>query len=92
MAGVQSLVWELISHNTSLYTTAKEERKEGRKGSSYCGAMTSVVSLERCSPWDTDLIPGLAQWVKDQVLQQQQLRSQVWLRSDLWPRNSICLR
>lgn len=35
---------------------------------------------------DTDLIPGLAQWVKDLAWPQLQL----WLGSDSWPRNSVC--
>ena len=34
--------------------------------------------------------PGPAQWVKDPLLPQPQLRSRLWLRSDPWPRNSIC--
>ena len=36
--------------------------------------------------WDTDKIPGLAQWVKDPGLLQLQLGS------DPWPGNSMCHR
>ena len=46
-----------------------------------------VASLER---WDTGLIPGPAQWVRDPVLLQLQHRSQLWLGFDPWPGNSIC--
>ena len=42
--------------------------------------------------WDTDSSPCPAQWVKDLVLLQLQLRSQLWLRSDPWPGNSMSLR
>lgn len=47
--------------------------KKIRSGSSHCGTVELVVSLE-C--WDTDLIPAPAQWVKDPML------LQLWLRSD----------
>ena len=40
--------------------------------------------------WKKDLIPGLAQWVKDMALLQLWLRLQLQLGSDSWPRNSIC--
>ena len=46
------------------------------------------MSLES---WDTGLIPGWAQWVKDLGLPQLWFRSPLWLRSDPWPWNSICL-
>ena len=40
--------------------------------------------------WDADLIPGLAQGVKDPQLPQLPLQSKLQLRSDHpWPRNSI---
>ena len=55
---------------------------------SFCsGAMGSEASWER---WDSGSIPTLAQWVKDLVLSQLQLRSQLQLGSDPWPRHSIC--
>ena len=43
--------------------------------------------------WDTGLIPGPAEWVKDlELLQLQlQLRYQLWLGCDPWTGNSICL-
>ena len=44
--------------------------------------MGSVISWE-CR--DAGLIPDLAQWVKDPVLLQLWLRSQLPLRSDPWP-------
>ena len=50
-------------------------------------ATESVASLE-C--WDAGSIPSLAQWVKDVVLPQLQLRSQLQLGSDPWSRNFIC--
>ena len=34
-----------------------------------------------------DLIPGLAQWIKDPLLLQLWYRSQLQLRLDPWPRN-----
>ena len=49
--------------------------------------MGLAVSWEH---WDTGLIPGLMQWVKDPVLPQLWLRLQLQLGSDPWPRNSIC--
>ena len=43
--------------------------------------------------WDAGLTPALEQWVKDLVLLQVQLGSQLQLRSQLhMPGNSICLR
>ena len=57
--------------------------------SSYC------VAMESAAPWehlDGGSIPGLTQWVKDFVLLQLQLRSQLWLRSDPWLGSSICHR
>ena len=42
--------------------------------------------------WDAGLIPSLAQWVKDLVLPQLQLRLQPQLRCDPWPGNSIHCR
>ena len=40
---------------------------------------------------DAGSIPSLvAWWVKDLVLPQLQLRSQLWLRSDPWLGNSLC--
>ena len=41
--------------------------------------------------WDTGLISGLAQRVKDPLLPQRQRKSQLWLRTDPWSRNSIRL-
>ena len=55
--------------------------------SSCGGKMGSVLSWKL---WDTGLIPGLAQWAKDPLLLQLQLRSQLQLGCDPWPRNSIC--
>ena len=43
---------------------------EKEMGSSCCGTTGSVAFLE-C--WDTCLIPGMAQWVKDPVLPHLQL-------------------
>ena len=43
--------------------------------------------LDRC---DVDSIPSQAWWVKDLVLLQLWLGSQLWLRYDSWPGNSIC--
>ena len=48
--------------------------------------MGSVVSWEH---WDTGVIPGPAQWVKDPTLLQLWLRLWLWLRSDPWPWNSM---
>ena len=44
------------------------------------------------SNWDAGSIPSPAQWGKDPVLLQLQLRSQLRLGSDPWPGNSICHR
>ena len=49
--------------------------------SSHCGTVGSAAFWE-C--WDTDSIPGPAQWVKDPVSPQMQLGS------DPWPGSSIC--
>ena len=57
-----------------------------RGGSSHCGAMGLAASWE---PWDADLIPGPAQWVKVPVLLQLWLRSRLWLGSDLQPGNNM---
>ena len=38
-------------------------------------------------PWDSGSIPSLAQWLKDLVLPQLQLRSQLWLEFDPCPGN-----
>ena len=54
----------------------------------HCGATWKVVFLQ-C--WDTGLIPGPAQWVKDPACPQLQCKLQLHLGSDPWPRNSICL-
>ena len=56
--------------------------------SPHCGATASAGSQEH---WDTVLIPGPAQWVKDLALPQLWLRSRLWPGSDPWPGNSICL-
>ena len=40
--------------------------------------------------WNAGLIPGPAQRVKDLVLLELRLSSQLWLGSDPWPRNSMC--
>ena len=57
-----------------------DQLKNWHLWSSCCGAAESVASWE-C--WDTGLIPGPIQWVKDLVL------LQLWLR--LQPVNSVCL-
>ena len=49
-----------------------------------------MESVESWKQWDTGLIPGLEQWVKDTGLLQLWCRSQPWLRSDPWFGNSIC--
>ena len=53
-----------------------------------CGAMGLAESWEH---WDERSILSPAQWVKDPVLPQLQLRLSLWPRSDLWPRKLICL-
>ena len=61
-----------------------------RAGWSSCSGATGLaVSWES---WDAGLIPSLAQWVKDPVLPQLQLRLRLWLGSDPWPRRSISFR
>ena len=52
------------------------------------GARELAASWEH---WDAGLILDPAQWVKDLVLPQLQLTSQLQLQSDPWPGNSICL-
>ena len=42
--------------------------------------------------WNTGLIPGPAQWVKDLALLQLQLTLQLQFGPDPWPGNSICHR
>lgn len=51
-------------------------------------ALTGSAAFWEC--WEEGLIPGLAEWVKDSVLPQLQLRLQLRLRSDPWLCNSIC--
>ena len=53
-----------------------------KDGSSCCGEMGSVASLEH---WDIGLMAGPAQWVKDPTLLQLWHRLQLQLRSDPWP-------
>ena len=62
------------------------DRKDNYE-TSHCGTKGSAVSLEH---WDVGLHPSWAQWVKDPVLLQLQLRSHLWLGSDPGPMNSIC--
>ena len=51
--------------------------------------MAQWVNDLSCLCGNVSLIPSLAQWVKEPVLQQQWCRSQLQLRSvsDPWPRN-----
>lgn len=49
-------------------------------------ALTGSAAFWEC--WEEGLIPGLAEWVKDSVLPQLQLRLQLRLRSDPWAKNS----
>ena len=55
----------------------------------HCGTMGSAASWEH---WNTGLIPGPAQWVKDLTLLQLWLSSWLQLRSDPWPGSYICHR
>lgn len=55
--------------------------------SSHCGTTGLVVSWKR---WDAGLTPGLAQWVKNLVLLQPKLRSQLQFGSNPWPGTSTC--
>ena len=55
--------------------------------SSHCGMTGLAASWDH---WDSGLIPGLVQWVKDLVMLHLWLRSWLCLRSDPWPGNSIC--
>ena len=57
------------------------------KRSSCCGTMGSTASREW---WDAGSIPRLAQWVKDLVLPQLQIRLWLWPGSNPWPKHSIC--
>ena len=57
--------------------------------SSHCCAVGLAVSRE-C--WDSGSIPSLAQWVKDPMLLQLWLGSQLQLGSDPWPRNAPCAK
>ena len=56
-------------------------------GSSHCGITGSAVSWE-C--WDLGVIPSPAQWVKNPVLLQLRLSSQLQLQSDPWLSSSMC--
>ena len=52
----------------------------------------TVAQLDQWEHWYTGSIPSPAQWVKDPVLPQLWLRSQLWLRYDPWPGNFIYYR
>ena len=65
----------------------KKKRKKGKLRSSHCSAIGSAASWDHRNTGST---LGPAQWVKDPMLLQLQLRSQLWFRSDPWPGSSIC--
>ena len=58
-------------------------KKNWGSRSSHCG----TASWE---PWDTDSIPGRAQWVNGPALPQLRLRSQLRLGSHPWLENATC--
>ena len=59
----------------------------------YKKMLAGVLAVEQQDQWhlwNSGMILGLAQWVKDLVLLQLRHRSQLQLGSDPWPRNTTC--
>lgn len=88
-ASIRPLAWELpYATGAALKKKKRKEKKERRNSrSSRYGTTWSVASWE-C--WDLGSIPSLAQWVRDPVLLQLQLRLWLQLRFDPWPQWSLC--